>query len=434
MKAALKTVLSVILLTTMAATAAARDYQPDEITNPNLANRYEYVADPENMLGQATRNIVNRRLQALRDSTTAEVAVAIVPSIGDYTIEDFSEKVFTEWGLGKEDKDNGVLLLISPESRQVRIQTGYGAEGVLPDITCSHIIDTAVVPNMREDNLDAAVDDATAMISEIMTNPEYAEELRSKLADNYSGFDKAPLDEDDVWQLLIGMLCIVWLASMALYLYDTSKSKRLHAVADRALLWKGAMNTQLVLGIFSLLTAIPFYLLSRRNYRRTRYGSHTCPNCGGKTHLLTGKEALAHLTPAQQCEVKLGSMEYDVHKCDKCGNIEVAGFLTENSEYTQCPQCGTRAYHSTGESRISDPTYSCEGLGVRHFKCEYCGHGEDKYYDIPKKDMSGAIAAAAILGAASRGGRGGGGGFGGGNFGGGFGGGMTGGGGASGRW
>lgn len=428
----MKKILTILCLMMMISPAiAARDYEPEEIANPNLANRYDYVADPEHRLSDATHMAVNRRLQALRDSTSAEVAVAVVPSIGDMTIEDFSEKVFTRWGLGKSDKDNGVLLLISPDSREVRIQTGYGAEGVLPDITCGHIIKTAIIPNMREGNLDAAVDDATRMISGIMENPEYAEELRSKLADNHSGLDGAPVEGTDIIWFFVGVFCCIWLFSCGAYIYDVRKARKMKTTAEKAMLWKDSLSTYLWMAIASLLTALPFYLLARHNYRKARYGSHRCPNCGGKTHLLSGAEANASLTPSQQFEVKLGSMEYDVHKCERCGNTEVVGFPTSNSRYTKCPHCGTRAYHLTGASELSRPTYHSDGYGVKHYKCEYCGNQDDQGYRIPKKDMAEVAAAAAVLGAASRGGRGG---FGGGSFGGGFGGGMTGGGGASGRW
>lgn len=97
------------------------------------------------------------------------------------------------------------------------------------------------------------------------------------------------------------------------------------------------------------------------------------------------------------------------------------------------PELRRRAYHLTGSSTAVGPTYHSEGTGVRHYRCEYCGHRDDKTFRIPKKDMSGAIAAAAVIGAAGRR-HGGGSGFGGGSFGGGFGGGSTGGGGASGSW
>ncbi len=104
--------ISGMLIWVLTFSAQGREYTPDEIVNPNLANRYEYVADPEGRLSSTTKSEVNARLQNLRDATSAEVAVAVVPSIGDYTIEDFSEKVFTRWGLGKKDNDNGVLLLM----------------------------------------------------------------------------------------------------------------------------------------------------------------------------------------------------------------------------------------------------------------------------------------------------------------------------------
>ena len=415
--------------------AEARDYTPEEIVNPNVADRYEYVADPEGRLSASTRSTVNRRLQGLRDSTTAEVAVAVVPSIGDYTVEDFSEKVFTRWGLGKNDKDNGVLLLISPDSRQVRIQTGYGAEGVLPDIVCGRIIREAVIPNMRMDCLDCAVEEATEMITRIMTDPVYAEELRSELSDNHSGIEEAPISKETLTTFLGIVAFILWIVAAASYISRRMKTRRFNSMAEKASEWRKSLTLLAILSIATLLTALPFYLLALYHYRRARYGSHKCSNCGGKMHMLKGSEALASLTPSQQFEEKLGSVHYDVHKCETCGNTEVTPYPARNSSYTTCPHCGTRAYHFIGNRTLRQPTYQTEGEGVSQYRCEYCGNQDNKRFRIPKRDMAAAMAAAAALGAAARrrGGGGFGGGFGGG-IGGGFGGGSTGGGGASGSW
>ncbi len=428
---------TIVALISIITCGYARDYEPDEIENPNIANRYDYVADPGNLLSSQTLSSVNRRLQALRDSTSAEVAVAVVPSIGDYTIADFSEKVFSNWRLGKKDKDNGVLFLISPDSREVRIQTGYGTEGVLPDITCSYIINTAVIPNMQQDDLDQAVDQATSMISKILESPEYAEELKSKLADNYSGLGDAPISGDDIRGFFGACMLCFFLFTFGAYIYDVRKAKKMSKPADKANLWKNSLKTYLILGILSSLIGLIFYLLARHKYKKARFGSYPCQNCGGKMRLVTGQVANASLTPSQQFEVKLGSVEYDIHKCDTCGHVDVAEFPVENSPYTRCPYCGTRAYHYVGDSQLKPATYQSDGYGEKNYRCEYCGKEDHKGYRIPKKDMSEAIAAAAILGTASGAGRRGGGfggGFGGGSFGGGFGGGMTGGGGASGRW
>lgn len=409
----------------------ARDYEPDEIANPNISNRYEYVADPEGRLSSETRRAVNARLHALRDSTSAEVGVAIVPSIGDYSIEDFSEKVFTRWGLGKKDKDNGVLLLISPDSREVRIQTGYGSEGVLPDITCGNIIRTAVIPNMKDGCLDCAVDEATKMITRIMEDPVYAEELKSEQSDNYSGLDEAPVSKETVMGFLGIVAFILWVIAAWSYINDRIKTRKMNSQALKAQKWRSSLALLGFLSVGTLLAALPFYLLALYHYRKARYGNHKCDNCGGKSRLLKGDEAKAALTPSQQFEERLQSVHYDVHRCEKCGKTEVVPFPTKNTPYSYCPNCGTRAYHYVGSRQLRQPTYHADGVGVREYKCEYCGNRHDENYRIPKKDLAAAATAAAILGATRHRG---GGGFGGGGFGGGFGGGSTGGGGASGRW
>ena len=81
----------------------ARVYEPDQMVNPNVADRYKFVCDPAHLLDAATTDGVNRRLYDLRRTTTCEVAVIVVPSIGDTPIEDWCEQVFTRWGIGKGD-------------------------------------------------------------------------------------------------------------------------------------------------------------------------------------------------------------------------------------------------------------------------------------------------------------------------------------------
>lgn len=66
--------------------------------------------------------------------TAAEVVVAVVPNTGDLTIEDWSQQTFESLGIGKKDKDNGLLLVIATAQHEARLNTGYGLEGVLPDI------------------------------------------------------------------------------------------------------------------------------------------------------------------------------------------------------------------------------------------------------------------------------------------------------------
>ncbi len=80
---------------------AARPVSPEEMPNVQVTDRSQYVSDPAGLLSAETKSIVNRRLSDLRRSTTAEVVVALPPDIGDETIQQWSERLFSLWKIGK---------------------------------------------------------------------------------------------------------------------------------------------------------------------------------------------------------------------------------------------------------------------------------------------------------------------------------------------
>lgn len=102
------------------------------------------------------------KLQNYEKSTTNEIAVVVIPSLDGDTIENVAQDIFTKWGIGKEGKNNGVLLLVALSDRQTRIHTGYGVEGDLTDIGTSYIQQDIIVPAFREEmyyeGIDGAVD------------------------------------------------------------------------------------------------------------------------------------------------------------------------------------------------------------------------------------------------------------------------------------
>ena len=177
--------VALLLLILMAfAPAFARDYTPEDLENPNIADRRVYVADPGGLVSPDVKTRVNSMLYDLRGRTSAEVVVAVVPSIGDVPIEDFSERLFQRWGLGKSDKDNGVLILIAMSRKNVaHTDLITEVEGVLPDISARKIIERDIVPNMREGNLDMAVMASASDVAKVLTDPVAAEELKSARRD-----------------------------------------------------------------------------------------------------------------------------------------------------------------------------------------------------------------------------------------------------------
>ncbi len=406
---------------------AVTDYTPSMMPNVQVADRREFVSDPAGLLSPEVRNAVNQRLYRLRQETTVEAVVAIPPSIGDVDINEWGVELFTLWGIGKKDKDNGVLLTIAPEQHRAFINTGYGVEGALPDIACSNIIGETVVPNMKRGDINAAVDQCTALMFDALTDPAVADELKSSRPDNYAG-NIQTLSADVIWNFVQIIAVCVFLFSLALFCYDLWVGRRLNPY-QKTLMWHRHLTTFLVCGVCSLGAGLLFWLLALFIYRTIRTKKRKCPTCGTKMHRLNEEEDNAFLTDSQDFEEKLKTVDYDVWKCDRCGTIERLPFKERQMKYTECPRCHTVAMCLECDRTIVLATEYKAGRGEKIYECKFCHNRKSDPYVIPKKESAALAAAAAAAAIASSGRRGGGGGFGGG-----FGGGATGGGGGGGSW
>jgi uncharacterized protein len=116
-----------------------------------------YINDFTQTLSPETKQQLETELSGFQASTTNQIAVAIVQNLdGDY-IENYAVKLFANWGIGTETKDNGVLLVIALDERELRIEVGYGLEGALPDSLAQKIIDNDIVPYLKTGDYNAAV-------------------------------------------------------------------------------------------------------------------------------------------------------------------------------------------------------------------------------------------------------------------------------------
>jgi uncharacterized protein len=107
------------------------------------------VTDLVGILDQDSRRHLSQLILDVRERTTAEIAVLIVPSTAPDPIEDYSIAVFDRWKIGQRGKDNGLLFLVALQDRRMRITTGYGLEGILPDGKVGEIRDRVIVPAFR---------------------------------------------------------------------------------------------------------------------------------------------------------------------------------------------------------------------------------------------------------------------------------------------
>jgi uncharacterized protein len=121
------------------------------------------VTDYTNTLSLSDKQKLEDKLVAYNDSTSTQIAVVILKSTGDYDINQYGVTLLRKWGLGTKAKNNGILVLVALDDRKMAIQTGYGAEGALPDIITQQIIQNDMKPRFKSSDyyggLDAATDD-----------------------------------------------------------------------------------------------------------------------------------------------------------------------------------------------------------------------------------------------------------------------------------
>ncbi len=116
-----------------------------------------WVHDYAGVLSAPAKAQLEALLQAHRDSTSSQIAVLIIPSLEGGDIDGYAVDVFKEWKLGQAKKDNGVLFLVAMQERQMRIEVGYGLEGVLTDAMSSRINRNEVAPYFREGNYEGGI-------------------------------------------------------------------------------------------------------------------------------------------------------------------------------------------------------------------------------------------------------------------------------------
>ena len=165
--------------------ALAQDI-PKAPNPPRLVNDFAHALTADQV------ESLEQKLVAYDDSTSVQIVIVTVNSIGDYPIEDYALKILRDWGVGNKKTNNGLVILAAIQDHKVYIATGYGMEGSIPDITAKAIIDNDIVPNFKTQDYysgfnNAANDIIKAAAGEYKAPPGYAD--RGKGNNSISGGD-----------------------------------------------------------------------------------------------------------------------------------------------------------------------------------------------------------------------------------------------------
>ena len=184
-------------------TAQAAAYTPTSLPNPKAQEINNYVCNPDGIVATEEVVFLNRLAQQLEDSTLVELCIVAVESIGQADAFEFCYEVFQRWGIGKEGKNTGVLLFLAVESRDIRIMTGGGIEGVLTDAVCNEIIQSTMMEPLRNADYSDALSLGALRIYEVCTDGAASEELRqmTSATNRYHYADES--GENELFELLL---------------------------------------------------------------------------------------------------------------------------------------------------------------------------------------------------------------------------------------
>lgn len=404
----------------------------DEVPNPHLSDSTRFTSNPAGILSPADVARIDSRIHDVWRASSAELVAVVVDKVdSSLTPEEFATRLFEKWGIGKSDKDNGVLLLVAVDDRAAVIRTGYGVEGVLPDALAGRIIRNDMFPLMRKEDYAGGTEAGIDAIARLLTTPEAIAEIQSGQANNSRRHAE---DEPDFFSIYLWICGIVSCLALVATIMKIRSTRGMTDV-DRWRALNPWLQGTLVVGFITIGGFLAYALVAWKMLRIRRH-SRKCPHCGTRMKLIDEEHDNDYLTPSQDLEEKLNSVDYDVWRCPKCAQTDILPYINRSSPYKECPRCHARAMSVTDRRILRPATTKAEGVGADFLTCRNCGNREEKRFTIAKKvdDVALTIAIGSALGSAGRRG-GGGGGFGGGGFGGGsFGGGLTGGGGAGGRW
>ncbi len=146
-------------------------------TFPPLSGR---VVDAANLLSPEQETQLTQLSDEIEKASSRQFVVATVPDLQGYPIEDYGYKLGRAWAIGQKDANNGIILLIAPNERKVRIEVGYGLEPIMTDALSSQIINDTILPAFRNKDMPGGIMAGAAAIGEQMKLPLEAAEARAQ--------------------------------------------------------------------------------------------------------------------------------------------------------------------------------------------------------------------------------------------------------------
>ncbi|PPD25545.1 MAG: hypothetical protein CTY20_15675 [Hyphomicrobium sp.] len=180
---------------------------------PQLTGR---IVDLSGLINNVDKQAIETEIKALEETSTDQIAVITVPSLQGYPIEDYAYQLGRKWGIGQKGKNNGILLVVAPNERKVRIEVGRGLEPLMTDVMSSIIVNNAIMPAFRRGDFSGGIRAGVRDIKDVLLGD--ADEVKARAR----GKRSAP--ETDLAKIIF---FVIWFAIIAFVVYAHIRQSRL---------------------------------------------------------------------------------------------------------------------------------------------------------------------------------------------------------------
>ena len=349
-------------------------YSINSVPNSKIQCQQCYVSNPDGLLSKETVNRLNTKAYELEQKTGIQLAIVAINSIGSADYYEFATKLFNHWGIGNSEKNTGLLFLFVENQRAIKIETGTGIEGILPDATCNRILEEVMFPYFKRGNYDVGFEQGISAITNQVTTQSALEEL----------FLNTNSTRNNLFTFFSTYFIISFIVFVLLLLWITKVMNNL--TGDNEHRYHQVELPSAIVSIFGYVFPLPIYFLARwtKNKRKSlREKPMRCSRCDTTMRLLSEQEEDPYLKSSQISEELVKSVDYDVWLCESCHNTKILRY-TLSSHFTSCPQCGSLTYKLDHDKILFPATSLAAGEGVKSYSCRHCKFTNRQHYSIPR--------------------------------------------------
>lgn len=343
--------------------ANGQSYTVESVPNTKLVNN-SYVSNPDLLISDNAVTTINKLLLELEDSTTTQVAVVMLKSIGEADHIEFAQALFEQWGIGQANKDNGLLILFVEDQHTIRFHTGFGIEGILTDALSKRIQMQHMVPLFKEGRIDDGMIAGVEQVVKTLYSPDSVDMVDQESAEH----------NDFVETIGVPYFIALMLVVTGFFRIKNKAANLMHSGDYRSAY--DYLNKKEAYRWWSILFPLPFAFTFKHFgslKRKARIHSRPCVKCKTIINAALSEDTEdAYLTKQYIFEEKLKSVDYDVWRCASCNEVHIERYISTKTKFSQCSNCNTYALYTASSHTKVAATTSSTGIEEITKHCKYC--------------------------------------------------------------